>query len=214
MLDTGIGIADDCLELIFDEFKQVGASVREEDRGLGLGLAITQRIARLIGASIDVASTLGRGSVFTLRVKTSDAAAPPATESREISAAPLAGACVVVIDNDTQMRTALSSLLQSWKCVAFSARSLSDALVQLEAARTRPAIVVADYHLDGSDLGTDAVAALRERFGDSVQGLIISNDTRDELKRDLDRRGFDFLAKPMKPMQLRAMLTSLAARAC
>ena len=210
--DTGIGIAEDHLETIFEEFKQVAAGARERERGLGLGLAISERIARLIDAKIDVASTLGRGSVFAVCVKAGDASDAPAGEEREADPAPLAGLCIVAIDDDAQVREALESQLRSWDCVPVVERSAKDAIAKLRAARKFPQIIIADYHLDGDDLGTDAVAALRASFGEGAPALIISSDARAELRRRLERLGFSFLAKPTAPINLRAMLTSLAAR--
>ena len=212
MRDTGIGIAEDHLETIFEEFKQVAACARERERGLGLGLAISERIARLIDAKIEVASTLGRGSVFAVCVKAADASDAPAGEEREADPAPLAGLCIVAIDDDAQVREALESQLRSWDCVPVVERSAKDAIAKLRAARKFPQIIIADYHLDGDDLGTDAVAALRASFGEGAPALIISSDARAELRRRLERLGFSFLAKPTAPMNLRAMLMSLAAR--
>jgi signal transduction histidine kinase/CheY-like chemotaxis protein len=210
--DTGIGIADDHLELIFEEFKQVGVCAREHERGLGLGLAITQRIARLINAKIEVASTLGRGSSFAVRVKGSDAPDAAPGEALEVNPSPLAGLCIVAIEDDAHVRDVLESLLRSWDCIPIVVRSANDAITQLRAVRKSPQIVIADYHLDGDDLGTSAVAALRAAFGEDAAALIISSDARGELRRELKRLGFSFLAKPMAPMNLRAMLTSLAAK--
>ncbi len=210
--DTGIGIAKGDLQLIFEEFKQVGASPREHERGLGLGLAITERIARLINAKIDVASTLGRGSTFTVRVRASDAAVAAPGEERADDPSSLAGLCVAVIDNDAKVRDALESLLRLWGCAPIAARSANEAISELRAAGKIPQIIIADYHLDCDALGTDAVAALREAFAENPAALIISSDARDELKRSLKRRGFSFLAKPTAPMKLRAILTSLAGQ--
>jgi two-component system, sensor histidine kinase len=210
--DTGIGIAEDHLEMIFEEFKQVGPCPREQERGLGLGLAISERIARLIDAKIEVASTLGGGSTFTLRVKASDAPAPPPGEERAADPAALAGLCIVVIDNDPQVRNALQSLLRSWNCIPIAAPSAKEAIRELRAARKIPQIIIADYRLDGDALGTDAVAALRETFEEGAAALIISSDPSEELKGFLKRRGLSFLAKPVAPMKLRALLTSLAEK--
>lgn len=212
VLDTGIGIAEAHLELIFEEFKQLGASARETERGLGLGLAISQRIARLIDAKIAVASTPGRGSAFSICVKAGAAPTAAEDEKRPINRAALAGRCIVVIDNDTQVRNALGSLLRSWQCVTIAARSASEASAQLRAARNIPQIIIADYHLDGDALGTEAIAALRAEFGEDAEALIISSDAREELKRSLKEKGLNFLAKPTAPMKLRAMLSALAAK--
>jgi signal transduction histidine kinase/CheY-like chemotaxis protein len=210
--DTGIGIAEEHIELIFEEFKRVGVCAREDERGLGLGLAITERIARLINAKIEVASTLGRGSAFAVRVRASDAPDAAPGEALEVNPSPLAGLCIVAIEDDAQVRNALESLLRSWDCIPIVVRSANDAIAQLRATRKSPQIIIADYHLDGDDVGTDAIAMLRAVFGDGPAALIISSDARAELRRELKRLGFSFLAKPMAPMNLRAMLTSLAAK--
>ncbi|ACK51270.1 histidine kinase [Methylocella silvestris BL2] len=210
--DTGVGVAEENLKLIFEEFRQLGAAAREGDRGLGLGLAITERIARLIDAKIEVRSILGRGSCFALRLRSSEA--PPAVPEPilEPGGASLAGLCVVVIDNDMRLRNALSALLRSWNCITIAVRSPHAAITALSAARKAPHLVIADYHLDNGVFGTQAVAAMRAAFGQELQALIVSSDSSGELQRALKRQGYDFLAKTAPPMRLRAMLTALASR--
>lgn len=210
--DTGVGVAEENLKLIFEEFRQLGAAPREGDRGLGLGLAITERIARLIEARIEVRSKLGHGSCFALRLKSSETSPPLPEPVAEPAGGSLAGLCIIVIDNDMRLRNALSTLLRSWNCITIAVRSPHAAITALNAAHKAPQLVIADYHLDNGIFGTQAVAAMRAAFGQELQALIVSSDDSGELQRVLKRQGYDFLAKTAPPMRLRAMLTALASR--
>lgn len=210
--DSGIGIAKEHLSVIFEEFRQLGGAPRENDRGLGLGLAISERVARLIGAHLEVSSEPGRGSCFALRIKTGET--PVDAEPCETGAAAgsLAGLCVVVIDNDMRLRNALASLLRSWGCIVIDVRSPAAAIDALTATRKEPQLVIADYHLDDGATGVEAVTDMRAAFGEALQSLIISSDASEALRAALRRQGFDFLAKAAPPMRLRAMITALAGR--
>ncbi|WP_395666681.1 hybrid sensor histidine kinase/response regulator [Methylocella sp.] len=212
--DTGVGIKPEDLGVIFEEFRQLGAAPREGERGLGLGLAITERIARLIGARIGTASTPGRGSCFSLRIPLCESAPEPEPPRRaEVAAASLSGHCVVVIDNDMRLRNALAALLRSWGAIVIEVRSPKAAIAALRAARKSPRLVIADYHLDDGLTGADALRMMRDAFGEKLPALIMSSDSSEELRRSLQRDGLSFLSKSAPPMRLRAMLTALAARA-
>ncbi|WP_395698610.1 ATP-binding protein [Methylocella sp.] len=210
--DTGVGVEAQDIPLIFEEFRQAGSAPREGERGLGLGLAICERVARLIGARIEVASTPGRGSRFCLRVERAEAPQEPAPRREPTPAASLDGLCAVVIDNDRRLRAALATLLRSWGAIVVEARSAKAAVAALRAARKSPRLVVADYHLDDGLTGVGAVAFLREAFGGELQALIVSSDASEELRRHARAEGLNFLPKTAAPMRLRAMLNALAAR--
>ncbi len=164
--DTGIGIARDQRERIYEEFFQLGNPERDRKNGLGLGLPIARRMARLLHTEIELRSEPGRGSCFSVRVALGD----PAKVTRSapasvVSGDALMGRCVVVIDDEPSIRQGMHELLSQWGCRSVEAASALDAIARLEAAELSPELVLADYRLTDRTLGADAVGQLRERFG-------------------------------------------------
>ncbi|HYP57678.1 MAG TPA: hybrid sensor histidine kinase/response regulator [Beijerinckia sp.] len=210
--DTGIGIPGHSLSRIFEEFQQLGEGPTGQEKGLGLGLAIVQRIAYLLDTTIEVASTPGHGSMFSLLQPLGKAASGIAGETADIVPIALAGRCVVVIDDDEHVLEAMRALLQSWNCATIAVRSSEAAARLIRQAGQAPEIIIADYHLDDGVFGTQAIASLRGEFGQNLPALIISSDHSPELKQSLKEQGLGFLLKPTPPMKLRAMLSYLLTR--
>jgi signal transduction histidine kinase/CheY-like chemotaxis protein len=204
--DTGIGIPEAMRPYIFEEFRQVGTPPRGQEKGVGLGLAIVERIGRLLALQIDVRSQVGHGSCFALRVPrgNADRAAP----EQRITLGPVlgrafAGLCVICVDPDPKTREALATLLSSWGCQISAAADLEAALAGLAC---RPDLILADYHLEGDISGTDAVESLRQAFGRTLPAIVVCRD-RTALRREaIEARGCNFLAKPIQPARLRAMM--------
>jgi signal transduction histidine kinase len=223
--DTGIGIPDEKRQLIFEEFRQLGNNPRRDDKGVGLGLAIVDRIVRLLGLSIAVQSRPGRGSRFAVRVPLGVAGAEdPATPAAppllagNLLASNLGGRVVVVVDNDEAVQAAMATLLQGWGCTLAIAASAAEAIERLDALGRPPDLIVADYHLDGrhldgGNLGTAAIDSLRRRFGAAVPALVISSNRSETLEADIRALGHGFLGKPVAPAKLRAMLSYLLSEA-
>jgi len=211
--DTGIGIPEGELARLFEEFRQLGNNPRRGDKGVGLGLAIVDRIARLLDVRIEVRSRLGHGSCFAATVPLGTMLGPAAQEAWPEPArqAGLAGRLVAVVDNDEQVREAVTALLGTWGCHPVAAASTRALLAALEGAATRPDLVVADYMLDGGHFGTETIAALRERYG-NIPALIISSDKSAALKARALALGCAFLGKPASPAKLRSMLSYLLSR--
>jgi signal transduction histidine kinase len=209
VIDTGIGIPKEKWQTIFQEFHQLGNNPRSCDKGVGLGLAIVERVARLLDAPIDVDSAPGRGSRFSIEVPRGRPAFVEKSASAQPAAASAAdfGTCeVLVIDNDPQVLEGMQSLLHSWNCRVIRASSATEAL---EAAVRAPDIVIADYHLDGGAYGTDAVAALRARLGPDIPSLLITSDKSTRLRAELRAAGHVVLTKPLAPSRLRALMSHL-----
>ena len=210
--DTGIGIPGDKLAHVFEEFRQLGNNPRSGDRGVGLGLAIVDRIARLLGVRITVRSRIGHGSCFGVTVPLGSlpevAEAPRVTPMLE---AGFAGRFVAVVDNDAQVLQAMAALLGTWGCRLAASASADGVLAALEDAARRPDLIIADYFLDDGRCGTEAIAMLRARFG-HVPALIISSDRSLARKAEAQALGYGFLAKPASPAKLRAMLSFLLSR--
>jgi Na+/proline symporter/signal transduction histidine kinase/CheY-like chemotaxis protein len=203
--DTGIGIPKSKRQTIFAEFKRLDEGARVA-RGLGLGLSIVERIARMLDHKIELASEVGRGSHFSLRVPIAPAlAAERAPRPPARSAAKLAGLHVLCVDNEPKVLDGMEALLTGWGCQVSKAADLDGALNAFDAAQTPPLGVLVDYHLDRGN-GLAAIAALRARYGPDLPAILITAD-RDTLVRDEARAlNVSVLHKPLKPAALRALI--------
>lgn len=209
--DTGIGIPANQHEEIFREFHQLGNAERDRRKGLGLGLAIAAGLAQTLGHDLDLRSTLGRGSVFRLRVPLSSARTASPTATLPMQAASLQGIQVLVLDDDEPVREAMQQLLDSFGCHCRAAETVEEALAL--ASEQRPDILVSDYRLRGTQTGVDAIGAIRERLGFALPALLITGDTAPERLRDAHASGLLLLHKPVAAADLRrALSAALAAR--
>jgi signal transduction histidine kinase/CheY-like chemotaxis protein len=204
--DTGIGIPETKLPYIFEEFRQLGAPPRNQDRGFGLGLAIVERIVRLLDLGIDVRSRVGYGSCFALRVPIGTLA--EAGQEPEIArGSPLggefAGLCVACFDRDPHALDAMTNLFLSWGCRTMSASGLDLSLVD---ETHRPDLIVTDYLLDGDTRGADAILALRERYNRAIPAIVACQDRSFARRKEVEALGCGFVAKPLQPAKLRAMI--------
>jgi len=201
--DTGPGIAADQQTLIFEEFRR-GDGVAGQ--GLGLGLAIADRIARLLDAELTLRSRPGHGTAFALRVPCVAASqqVAPVTPAR----AGISGAHVLVVDNEPQALDALRRVLEGWGC-SVDAAADGDVAEHAMAARDA-ALWLLDYHLDAGDTGLALHARLRARFGGRPT-LILSADATDAVRRHVADQGLGLLQKPVRPLALKSVLDRLLA---
>jgi CheY-like chemotaxis protein len=202
--DTGPGIPHQHLGDIFMEFQRLASETRETERGLGLGLAIAERIASMLGHSIEVRSELGRGSCFAVTVPRAEllAAAPVALPSRRRVG--FGGALVLCIDDDAAILEGMMALLRGWDCRVITARTAEEASAGL--GDQRPEIAIVDYHLIGNATGLAALDALRARFGE-LPGILLTADHSDAAREAITRRGYPLLYKPIRPAALGALLS-------
>ncbi|HTH16535.1 MAG TPA: PAS domain S-box protein [Magnetospirillum sp.] len=210
--DTGIGIPPERTKEIFEEFTQLGNPERDRNQGLGLGLAIVDRLARLLGHEITVRSRPGLGSVFSIEVALSSAAAAPHPRPRHRSALTENNRWVVLIDDEPFVLKGLSMVLQSWGYRVLAATSEAEAMAQLQSLGTTPSIILADYRLREGRTGTEAVAHIRDYFAASIPSIIITGDTAPERLREAEASGFSVLHKPIQPPELRQALRDTLSR--
>jgi signal transduction histidine kinase/CheY-like chemotaxis protein len=210
--DSGPGIPEDERERIFAEFDQV-ADFGPERRN-GLGLAIVDRFARLLGHAVELDSRPGHGSRFSVTVPllTRQRQAQTAIASRAM-ADPLHGKRVMVIDNDLLVLDGMRGILQSWGCEVLTASSGAAALASLAADGRQPELIIADYSLSDGTTGIAAIERLRTALDAPVPAFIITGDTAPERLREVGARGFRLLHKPVSPMALRATLNGLVTAA-
>ena len=205
--DTGIGIPADQHGEIFKEFHQLHNSERDRTKGLGLGLAIVERIARLLRHPVHVQSAPGRGSCFSILVPLGDPAC--VTSERCEVVAPtedLAGLCAVVVDDESDIRYGMRVLLDQWGCKAILAGSEEEAVDALRASACVPDVILADYRLRNERTGIQAVERLRHEFGADIPALIVTGDTAAERLREAKQSGYELMHKPVYPAALRAFL--------
>lgn len=212
--DTGRGIPADQLQAIFLEFNQLDAGRASERRGVGLGLAIVDRIAGILGYRIEVHSTPGRGSLFAIEVPLVRKPARPAPGeaiARVSAGDPLPGRRLLVVDNETEILFSMSALLGQWGCEVLTATDLEGARKALDGRA--PDAILVDYHLDHGATGCQLLGALREDYGAEIAAVMITADRSDDCRRALARLGVPLLNKPLKPGKLRAALSALLGEA-
>ncbi|HAO74157.1 MAG TPA: hybrid sensor histidine kinase/response regulator, partial [Pseudomonas sp.] len=206
--DTGVGIPADKLEEIFQEFKR-GEGVRpNQDRGLGLGLAIVDKIARMLGHRIRVSSHPGRGSCFAIDVPLAKRApkARPEPSTTELVLQRLQGARVWVLDNDTAICAGMRTLLEGWGCKVITALSEEDLARQVDNFHAEADLMIADYHLDNGHTGIDVVATVNARRASPLPALMITANYSNELKQQVRELGHMLMHKPVRPMKLKTAM--------
>lgn len=204
--DSGIGIATHNMDKIFHEFYQIGNPERDRSKGLGLGLAIAQRLARLLNHRIGVASILGKGSVFTLTVPRSTEKQATTELAARVTPGRLPFALVVVIDDELAIREATQTLLLDWGCNPVLADSAETALACLDR---RPQVIIADYRLRDGKTGVEVIELIHARYGGDIAAILITGDTAPIRLREAQASGYYLLHKPLAPAQLRALLSHL-----
>jgi len=210
--DTGIGIAPENLSEIFDEFHQLNNPERDRRKGLGLGLAIVERAARLLDHPIQVESVPGRGSRFSVTVPRGDVAhiydgADPAT-----AAIPgdLSGLGVVIVEDDATVRTGMRALLEQWRCRVIAVASEDEAVAAIRTGFA-PDAIVADYRLRKERTGVQAIHRLRQELQRDLPALVVTGDTGAERLREAKASGHQVVHKPVGAATLRAFLGNARA---
>jgi signal transduction histidine kinase/ActR/RegA family two-component response regulator len=201
--DTGIGIEPRQHRAIFQEFHQLGNPERDRTKGLGLGLAIVEGLARVMSVDISLASRPGRGSVFRLTVPLSQEAVLQERAAPEVDAE-LAGVRILLIDDDEAVRVAMAELLTAWGCWCEAVGSQDEALRLL--ARFAPDVVLADFRLRDHRTGREAIDAVRAQSGHAVPAIIITGDTAADRLRAAVGSGMTLLHKPVGSAQLQRAL--------
>ncbi len=202
--DTGVGIADDKKEMIFREFYQIDNPERDRGRGLGMGLAIVRRLCLLLGHSLELRSTPGRGSVFRVVVPEGDVAAldAPTTEAETLPPRNVGRVTVLLIDDERAIRDATRELLRPQQVDVITAATIAEA-VALAGNSTEPIdMILSDWRLSGTENGVDAVRAVRAVIGEATPAVLITGDTAPDLLTLAHEAGLVVLHKPLQPRQL------------
>ncbi|MDI4665426.1 PAS-domain containing protein [Xanthobacter autotrophicus] len=203
--DTGVGIPRSKHKVVFQEFQRLdqGAKVA---RGLGLGLSIVERIARVLEHKVNVTSQPNKGSTFSvdLPIAVSMPEEPQATPAPARRGAPLDGLTILAIDNEPAILEGMEMLLTGWGCEVIAAPSAAGALEAVRLRRKKPDVVLVDYHLDGGH-GIDAIMSLRWKLG-KLPAVLITADRSKAVREQARDADMEILNKPLKPAALRALL--------
>jgi PAS domain S-box-containing protein len=208
--DTGPGIAEHHQQAIFAEFTRLERQSPWGEKGLGLGLSICDRIARLLGHDLELRSLPGRGSTFGVRVPLGTPVAQPSVEPRRaLGLARLDGLVALCVDNDPTILQAMDALLQRWGVRVVPAATIAEA--QAAHARGGIDVVLADYRLDDGEDGLTLVETLRQGGAVPVTAALITADYGPEVAERARALGCPVLRKPVKPAALRAILSAAGA---
>jgi signal transduction histidine kinase/ActR/RegA family two-component response regulator len=201
--DTGIGIPEDMRNEIFVEFRRLAGEPANAEQGAGLGLAIADRIARLIGATLTLRSRVGHGSVFAIEIARAAAGsrANALPEAAQPAVADEQSMLILCIDNDRRIRDGMKALLERWGHRAVCADSLETISACLGNAT--PDIALIDYHLDGARSGLELLATLRPLWEHEVPVVIVTADRSEAVREATRAAGCGLLHKPVKPAALR-----------
>lgn len=199
--DQGPGIAIEHQQLIFEEFRRL----ERDGQGLGLGLSIAERIARLLELPLRLVSAPGRGTCFSVEVPRADAQ-PVALAVAPVAPKPALQARVLVVDNDAGVLAGMRALLVGWGCEVLALTEPASIRAALISAP--PDLLLFDYHLDGGLTGIE----LRRRLGEAAAHIpcaIITADHSEAVRGEVAEAGCWLLHKPLKPLALRSLMTRL-----
>src|SRR5215831_8535325 len=205
--DSGPGIPDDQRRNIFGEFYRLAGG--NTQGGLGLGLAIVDRLCTLLGHSVQLVTTVGKGSRFSVTVPMAAARAQIAEpQPAQIEIDATRGKLMLVIDDDALVLDSMGGMLRNWGCRVVTAATPDEALADL-VPEERPDLIICDYHLAHGRSGIPTIADIRKAFGMPIPAFLISGDTAPECLREARESGHHLLHKPLGAMTLRAMINRL-----
>jgi len=213
--DNGVGVAEDDLQTIFEDYYQVDNPARDRRKGLGLGLAIAQRIASLLDHRIVVHSQLGKGSCFAVHVPRGASLPVQRTSpAAEVGTRPsVGGRILVAIEDDASILDGLTRLLTAWGVEVVAGSTVENALARLSEAAREPDIVVADYRLSGGLNGIHAVETMRAAFDNELPAIVITGDTSVNVADEIEASGCRLAHKPLEPQALRRLIDELLVAA-
>jgi len=204
VMDTGLGIPPDELGCIFDEFHQVNAGSNRPD-GLGLGLSIVKRTAELLGCTVHVTSSPGKGSSFFVDVPEGTLPSDQETTAERSTPMAASGGCVLIVDDEPAIVAATSMLLEMEGFEVVTAASVNEVKSCVSNMASPPDLLVTDFHLRSGETGRDVIGAVREQFESKVPAILLSGDTSNRIVLD----ELDDVTFFTKPVDVDALLESV-----
>jgi len=214
--DNGVGMSDDELAVIFQEFRRLKGSGKAFGNGLGLGLAIVDKLSTVLNHEINVSSCKGKGSVFSVTVPIGLLVIPPLDTKQLVAhhnTGSLNGRVVWVVDNDMAICQGMATLLASWGCVISTATDLTSLTNAVNIKTDHVDLIILDYHLDNGATGLDVAAVVHQQRNDRIPTLMITANYSQNLKNQMKKKDILLLNKPVKPMKLKTSMLFLMANA-
>jgi hypothetical protein len=208
--DTGIGIADDQTDIVFHEFQRLNADASATE-GMGLGLAIVERACGLLQHPIRLKSELGKGTVFSVEVPLEQVQSPANEKPVELeggNSGQLVNTIVLLIENDADLRNALTMTMEAWGVHVLECASEHQAIDLLREIEISPDVIIADYQLDNEKSGIDAVRNVNVEFG-TVPACIISANRSPYVIETCNMNGLTLIHKPIDAQRLKQLLRAL-----
>ncbi|MDQ2089700.1 hybrid sensor histidine kinase/response regulator [Marimonas arenosa] len=209
--DTGPGIAPDQRDIIFREFQRLDAAASAAE-GMGLGLAIVERACALLGHPLELVSTVGRGTGFLVELPLAQSlgfSSRRAEGDSPVQPSGLDDLIVLLVENDANLRHALTVALESWNVCVLPASGISEAIELVDGEGISPDVVIADLQLGAGQYGTDLLSDIQARFG-PVPACIITATRAPEVTELCVQNGWPLFHKPVAPETLRGFLASAA----
>ncbi len=211
--DTGQGIPDDQIDEVFREFRRLPGAAADRGDALGLGLAIVDRMARLLDHPIDVVSVPGKGSMFAVEVPLAGWKAAAARARAPAESEGATGATIVVVEDEASVLDVTRKVLEGWGHRVIAAESADTALAALATLDGLPDAVIADYDLGPRLTGSEAVRRIRAALGSNIPAAIMTGDGASAGLREAREEGCQVLLKPFLPKDLRALLDTMLRQA-
>lgn len=213
--DTGKGIAKEYQETVFEEFRQLHNPERDQNKGLGLGLAICKKLTDILDIELSLKSVLAKGSVFSLKIPYLDEVESKTYQSKKLPPVYLEAApnyqnlVILAIDDNKDVLEAMTVLLEKWACVVLTASSVEETVVIAKNHATKIDIIMADYRLREETTGVEAINAFNQYSGYSLPSILITGDTSPERMQEISSHGLPVLHKPIKEPQLKVIIGRL-----
>jgi signal transduction histidine kinase/CheY-like chemotaxis protein len=209
--DTGIGIAPEHHEAIFEEFYRVSETQANARHSLGLGLNIARRLSEILDHDLGLTSEPGKGSAFFVDVPIGNIwhSSTGEPEISERIGGEFAGLCCLVLEDDRMLREALTAMLERWGMSVVTIENFDKAAEAVLALQQQPDIIVTDYRLRGRIQGTDLVGEINEVLEKPCPALVMTAETAPEVVESIKAQGFPLLIKPVSPPSLRVVMHNL-----
>jgi signal transduction histidine kinase len=207
--DTGLGIAEDRREAIFEEFQRE-PTASDAEGGFGLGLSIVRRLSQALEHRIDLASRVGAGSTFAVSLPL---VAPSGADREPSEVAPavlaFAGVEVLLIENEASAAETMRLLLERWGCRLTRATNAAQAVAALQVLGHTPHLIIADLHLDNGELGFEAIDRARAQISSTTPAFLVASDLSPDVGAAASAAGLQVLLRPIKPAELRSLMAYL-----
>lgn len=206
VLDTGIGISQQDLPHIFEEYFQADNPQRDRRQGLGLGLSIVRRVEKLLGYQLKVSSSLGEGTIFCFSIPLGDPEQQVCPYPVDEQAEDIYATKVALLEDDAEIREATQELLESWGCEVVAGVLPDDVVAQYVATKQQPDVLLSDYRLPAGITAVHALTQMRALWGAALPVIVLTGDTGEATLRDIQSSQAVLLNKPISPSRLRSVI--------